>query len=248
MTLIIALNFRDGIVMAADSLGTEAVVGHPLLDFGTTVEKVHSLGPNIVWGGSGGGGLTQRVKDELDDWAGKNSGLLDRPANDICPRLAKVVQDTISRAFDESPFKQRPEAGPDGLKNAYLLAGQSRNGATWLLEVLWNGEKTRYEERGFHAIGSARIYAYAAHGMIQHYGLRQCDSRNALICAYRILDFGVKAAASGVREPYIFWIVENSAARQLPGAEVFGLRETVGLWLEKEKEALTATQPLQPSS
>lgn len=35
---------------------------------------------------------------------------------------------------------------------------------------MWNGEKTRYDERGFHAIGSARVYAYAAHGMLQHYG------------------------------------------------------------------------------
>ncbi len=246
MTLIIALIFRDGIVMAADSLGTEAVVGHPLLDFGTTVEKVFSLGTNMVWGGSGGGGLTQRVKAELDDWAGKNPGLLDRPGDDTCPRLAKVVQDAVNRAFAESPFKDRPEAAPDGLKNTYLLAGQPRNGPPWLLEVMWNGEKTRYDERGFHAIGSARIYGYAAHGMIQHYRLRECDARNALMCAYRILDFGVRAAASGVREPYMFWVVEKGKARQLPDTEVSGVRETVGLWLVKEKESLTATQE-QPS-
>lgn len=246
MTLIIAMIFREGVVMAADSLGTEAVVGHPLLDFGTTVEKVFPLGPNIVWGGSGGGGLTQRVKAELDDWAGKNSGLVERPGNDICPRLAKVVYDTINRAFEESPFKQRPEAGPDGLKNTYLLGGQPRDGPPSLLEVMWNGEKTRYDERGFHAIGSARIYAYAAHGLIQHYRLRECDTRNALICSYRILDFGVKAAASGVREPYLFWVVEKGKSRQMQETEVFGLRETVGLWLEKERESLTATQTGTP--
>lgn len=242
MTLIVASVFRGGIVMAADSLSVEAVVGHPLLDFGTTVEKVFPLGSNILWGGSGGGGLTQRVKLELDEWAGRNAGLLDRPGNDVCPRLAKIVQDTITRAFAESPFKDRPEAGPDGLKNTYLLAGQPRDGPPWLLEVMWNGQRTRYDERGFHAIGSARIYAYAAHGMIQHYGLRECDSRNALVCTYRILDFGVRAAASGVREPYVFWIVEGGGTRQLPETEVSGLRETVGLWLVKEKESLTVTQ------
>jgi hypothetical protein len=146
----------------------------------------------------------------------------------------------IKGAFAESPFKDRPEAAPESLRNTYLLAGQPRDNRPWLLEVMWTGEWTRYDERGFHAIGSARHYAYAAHGMIQHYRPHECDSRAALMCAYRILDFGVRAATSGVREPYTLWTVESGQCRQVPEAEVSGLRETVGLWMAKEKESLAA--------
>lgn len=111
MTLIVAQLFNSGVVMGADSLGAESVIGHPLLDFGVTVEKVSTLGTNIVWGGSGGGGLTQRVKAELDDWARKNAGLLDRPGDDICARLAKVVLGVIITA-PAAPAAEAPSAGP----------------------------------------------------------------------------------------------------------------------------------------
>ncbi len=199
MTLIIALTFKDGVIMAADSLGTESVVGHPLFDYTMTVEKVSPIGKNIVWGGSGSAGLSQQVKEALDAWGKANEGLLDKPADKVCPLIGKAVQDVINKVFAGSPFKDHPEAAPDSLKNTFLLCGKPKDGPPWLLEVMWNGEKTRYDERGFHAIGSARVYAYAAHGMLQHYGAKDHDIPSALLCVHRILNFGVRAAASGVR-------------------------------------------------
>jgi 20S proteasome alpha/beta subunit len=240
LTLIIALTFKDGVIMAADSLGTESVVGHPLLDYSMTVEKVSAVGKHVVWGGSGGAGLSQQVKEGLDAWGKANEGLLDKPAEKVCPQIGKAVQDVVNKVFGGSPFKDHPQAAPDALKNTFLLTGKPKDGPPWLLEVMWNGEKTHYDERGFHAIGSARVYAYAAHGMIHHYGVKNHDLQHALLCAYRILNFAVRAAASGVREPYVFWVVESKGNRQLSEAEVNGIRDTVGLWLDRERASLTA--------
>jgi 20S proteasome alpha/beta subunit len=241
LTLIIALTFKDGVIMAADSLGTESVVGHPLLDYSMTVEKVSAVGKHVVWGGSGSAGLSQEVKDALDAWGRANEGLLDKPAEKVCPQISKAVQDVVNRVFAGSPFKDNPQAAPDSLKNTFLLSGKPKDASPWLLEVQWYGEKTRYDESGFHAIGSARVYAYAAHGMLLHYGVKHQDLQNALLCAYRILNFAVRAAASGVREPYTFWVIDSKGGRQISSTEVNGLRDTVGVWLENERASLTTT-------
>lgn len=236
MTLIIALLCKDAIIIGADSKATEEVTGHVVFDPSFTVDKVFGLGDKILWGGSGQGGFVQRMKERLDSNYASHAGNFAKAASDTCGHIRGLV---VAAGKLELQSMVSPDEGRLRL-NKFLFCGFSGDGP-WIYEVLGNGQATRYEKPfGFHAIGSAAHFAYAAFGLLRHHGVNAHGERGGLVVAHRILGSSVSLAAGGVGEPLQYWVLTKSGIKQIPenSPEFRNMKETVGLWAEKEKAAL----------
>jgi len=130
-----------------------------------------------------------------------------------------------------------PQNQPNPFESEYLFCGQCNNDA-WILEVLWNGKDTEYQERGFHAIGSGKIFAQVVFSMLLHHKVRNCELGQAKVLAYRVVDSAIEVAAAGIGGPVQMWLIQQGRTLCLDGSELAQIRDTVGLWKQTEVETL----------
>ena len=126
---------------------------------------------------------------------------------------------------------------PNPFDSEYLFCGQSNNDG-WILEVLWNGKDTEYKERGFHAIGSGKIFAQVMFSMLLHHKVRNCELGQAKVLAYRVVDSAIEVAAAGIGVPVQMWFIKQGCAQCMDSSELAQIRDTVGLWKQTEVETL----------
>lgn len=233
MTLILALTCKDAVVMAADSQATEAQGGNLLAGVRHDVEKLHLLGPNMLWGASGSVGVIQDIEDALAEWAANNPGKLDDPAKRMKPALVKVVATVLNAAYGS--YIQVPGRQPNPPMTSVLFAGRTA-GARWILEIEENGG-AEFKD-GFAAIGSAYHYANVAAAMLKEYSASTRELIHGQLLALRILDTAVTAAAFGVGGALRLAVVSPSGSKVLSGDEVAEARDLVDGWRQAEAETL----------
>jgi 20S proteasome alpha/beta subunit len=233
MTLILALTCKDAVVMAADSQATETQGGNVLAGVRHDVEKLHQLGPNMLWGASGSVGVIQDIEDALGDWAAGNPGKLDDPARRIKPELVKVVAPVLKAAY--ANYIQVPGRQPNPPVTSMLLAGRTA-GTRWILEIEENGG-AEFKD-GFAAIGSAYHYANVAAAMLKEYNASTRELIHGQLLALRVLDTAVAAAAFGVGGALRLAVVSPTGSKVLPAEEVAQARDLVDGWRQAEAETL----------
>ena len=125
MTLILALTCNDAVVMAADSQATELQGGNLMAgtSWRASVEKLHQLGPNMVWGASGSIGVMQNIEDALGDGAARNSAKPDDPGKRIRPEIVKAVAPVLKDA--DAGYIQVPGRPPNPPLTSMPFAGRT---------------------------------------------------------------------------------------------------------------------------
>jgi 20S proteasome alpha/beta subunit len=251
MTLIVALACKDAIVLAADSQATE-MQGGPNIGAAIRhdVEKIWTLGPNMLWAASGSVGIIQDVSSALDTWAGNNPTKMNAPIRRLKPELVKVVAETLKESYGGWFAVPGQQNMPP--TTMVLICGRTDN-YRWILEISENGMGELKEGQGFASLGSAYNLAAVAAAMVSEYAAPTRDINGGELLALRVLETAVRAAAFGVGGEPKIGVIDAGGARILEPEQVQELQDRVEAWKRVEAETLgefvTPTPPaLVPES
>lgn len=227
-TLILALGCTDGIVIGTDSASSDTSSGtkQPVL-------KVHQVGNlPIVCGGSGDGGLIQKIHQQLEDEGDKLMGTNFMKTRKNIRRAVLLEQkDAKDNHLPQSPpFNEPP--------TATFLFACIQNRTPFVLEIEVDARDTVYDANygSFTAIGSGKGLAQVA--MRSHlYAERNLEAGKVI--AYRVLEDSIDLAAAYLSKPiHLYTIDLDKNVKKLSDEETSALSASCGLWRQYERDSL----------
>ncbi|MFV2044974.1 MAG: hypothetical protein ACC700_17275 [Anaerolineales bacterium] len=225
-TIIAALKFEGGVVIAADSQTSD-----PSASVRWPVEKLHQVGAHpLVVGIAGATGSAKRVKENLDK-AKIHSNMFDKQER---------VRDLLDRCFDpvyQRAFKKNSPPPPQSVAwqiTIHGLAAFWADGVPRIIEYETNSDCDYHDY--FHAIGSGSGTAYAIWRTLGSRALSTLDEAKAIPVTLRILRTCVNVEMWGVSEPFSIWLVTSDGARKLSQPRLEADLQYVDEWEESERQ------------
>jgi len=214
--------------MASDSQSTETSgnIRYP-------VDKLFRLCANGIWGASGSGQIIREIGDAVTLAA----DMLDATP-DIRASLVSLVRPVLVKHYSNF-IAGVPGLEPSSPATGTLAAGCTPDGERWILEVDHNCQYTAYEDRGFHAIGSAAGFAQLANAMMAHFDVKSKPLQYGKLIAYRTMRAAIDTSAYHVGPPIQMWVATSTGVRQLDEkTDIAQIEADVGGWEEVERDAL----------
>lgn len=228
VTVVLALRCADGIVLAADSQITDSARG-----ISYPAQKLHPLGSTAAWGGSGARSALVDVKELFD----ANPAAVLEGAN-LGHALQEQVVPVLRHHYAQFIETVPGETGPGGTPATYVLAaGYREDGTPFIADIDPHGLVGRYEEVGFHAIGSGSAMAQQAGALLAHFRMTERDVDHGVVAAVRVLD-ALRMTSPSVGGPVDVYRMTPDGARGLDPSEIDRVRERVRRWKELEQKAL----------
>lgn len=225
-TIIAALKFQGGVVIAADSQASDTVarVRWP-------VEKLDCIGDHpLVVGFSGQMGMGQRVRSALE-------GITLHPT--MFQRRDRI-RDALDRCFIPVYKKIKEQNYPPTASvpeiSLWGLAAYWAEDAPHILEYEINGASMFHD--CFHSIGSGSQTAYAIFRTLGGRRLVELDESKARLVMLRIIRTCVDVELWGVSEPLSVWTVTKTRAKRLSADELAPHLQLVDEWEKKERSLL----------
>ncbi|EWM66105.1 MULTISPECIES: proteasome protein [unclassified Micromonospora] len=226
MTVVLAVVCSDGVVIGADSQITESDRG---LSF--PAQKLHPLGDCAAWGGSGARGVLNDLRPLLQDSA---TAILEAP--DIGGELQERVLPVFKKHY-ENYIPDVPGEGSGGGVSAYLLAAGFSQGGPWIVEINPNGLIGRYEDVGFHAIGSGAPMAQQAGALLSHFRMTARTVEYGVVGVVRVLE-ALEQTSPSVGRPFSVACIREEGAHHLDEKEIAKALKDVQRWRDLEQKAL----------
>lgn len=226
MTVVLAVRCADGLVLGSDSQVTESDRSLSYPD-----RKLHPLGDRAAWGGSG----ARSVLHELEQiFADEVEEIID--ASDIGRGLQERIVPVLRHHY-EWFIEDVPGEDIDGTPSAYVLAAGYSNDEPFIVKVDPTGLVARYEDVGFHAIGSGAPMAQQAAALLGHFHLDERDVDYGVLAVVRVLD-ALKTSQPMVGGPLNVVRITPEEARHLDADEIEEVREHVQRWEDADQRAL----------
>lgn len=227
MTVVLGLVCDDGLVMAADTQITERDRG-----MSYPAQKLHRLGDRAAWGGSG----ARSVLLDLERIFDAESGAI-LESDDIGRALQERVMPVMQHHYD-SFIENVPGEKVEGTPSTYVLAGGvSLKGDPWIVEINPHAMIGRYEDIGFHAIGSGAPMAQQAGSLLAHFRMTERSVDYGVVAALRVLE-ALSYTSPSVGGPFNVVRITSDGAHQLEDGEIEEVRRHVERWREFEQSAL----------
>ncbi|WP_336922001.1 hypothetical protein [Aquipuribacter sp. SD81] len=226
MTVVLAVVCADGVVIGSDSQITESDRG---LSF--PAQKLHAMGECAAWGGSGARGVLNDLKPILEQSA---AAILESPdiGDEIQERVLPVMRKHYANYIEDVPGE-----GDGGGVSAYLLAAGVSQGQRWIVEINPNGLIGRYEDVGFHAIGSGAPMAQQAGALLSHFRMTERPVEYGVVAVVRVLE-ALSLTSPSVGGPLSVARIREEGAHHLSAEEVDEARRHAERWEQLEKDAL----------
>lgn len=226
MTVVLAVVCSDGVVIGSDSQITESSRG---MSF--PAQKLHPMGRHAAWGGSGARGVLEDLRSILDGDAAAIVGAAN-PGDEIQQRVVPVLKKHYANYIPDVPGE-----GDGGGVSAYVLAAGVSDGRRWIVEITPNGLIGRYDDVGFHAIGSGAAMAQQAGALLSHFRMTERSVEHGAVAVVRVLDALAETSPS-VGGPIDVARIDETGAHHLSEREVAKARKLVSLWEAREQEVL----------
>ena len=227
MTVVLAIRCEDGIVLAADSQITDSARG-----LSYPAQKLHPLGDTAAWGGSGARSVLLEIEEMFD---GSSAAAILGAEN-----LGRALQERfvpVLRHHYEQFIEHVPGQKAGGTPATYLLAAGYAKGAPFIVDVDPNGLVGRYEEVGFHAIGSGSAMAQQAGALLAHFTMTDRDVDFGVVAAVRVLDT-LRITSPSIGGPVDIYRITPDGATALSPKDIDRVRKQVQRWSELEAKAL----------
>lgn len=225
-TVIGALKFKGGVVIAADSQASDLAA-----TVRWAVEKLNGIGGYpFVAGFSGSLGKCQSARGALE------ATRLHPNMFDKRDRIEGAVADCLR------PIYKQIKQANDGVKREIYLTGLWGLLAYWaeggpqILECGLNGD-TEFHDY-FHAIGSGANTAYAVYRTLGGKSLSALGEHKALVVMLRILRTCANVELWGVSEPLSAWVISQGRARGVSQDEIQADLQCIDEWIEEERSVL----------
>jgi hypothetical protein len=227
--------------MGADSQASETAGGGVAMKM--TTLKIRPLTNQIIWAGSGHVGCLQDIEANLSTLVKNRSegGMNSKTCVQLKGALVGAVNEAQKQTYQGhlDPPGQYPSS--PGTSVLFCgMTGAAATGVPWILEVSANGTGQRYEDFGFHAIGTGGDMARLAHATLLHYNLRERPIQHGKVVVYRMME-AVLTSIETVGPPIRMWAQAGKTFKELGEEEMKNLRDTVGAWKQIERESLDET-------
>ncbi|MEX1178522.1 MAG: hypothetical protein WEB09_08675 [Nitriliruptor sp.] len=228
MTVVLAVRCDDGLVMGSDSQITESDRG-----MSYPARKLHALGEHAAWGGSGARSVLYDLERQFEAEAEEIVG-----AGDVGRALQERVVPVLRHHYEQF-IPEVPGEDFGGTPSAYVLASGYSHGEPFVVKVDPTGIVGRYEEVGFHAIGSGAPMAQQAGALLGHFQMMERDVDYGVIAVVRVLD-ALTVSQPMVGGPLNIVRITPAGAEHLDDDAIEEVRGHVRRWEDAEQEALDA--------
>lgn len=227
MTVVLALKCADGLVLAADSQVTDSArrLSYPS-------QKLHSFGDTAAWGGSGARAVLMELEELFDGSAGAVLGS-DNVGRAVQERVLPVLRHHYENFIEQVPGEKQSGATPA----TYVLIAGYAAGIPFIVDIDPHGLIGRYEEVGFHAIGSGAAMAQQAGALLAHFQMTERDVDHGVLAAVRVLD-ALRITSPSIGGPVDIYRLTPEGAKALSERDVARVRKRIQRWAELEGEAL----------
>ena len=226
MTVILAIRCVDGVVMAADTQITESnrEMSYP-------AQKLHVLDGRAAWGGSGARSVLHDVERRFTEDAGAVLGASD-VGRAMQERLVPILRHHYEHYIEDVPGEDVP-----GTPSTYLLAAGYTGDEPWIVEINPHAMLGRYEDIGFHAVGSGAPMAQQAGALLAHFRMPERPVVYGTVAAVRVLE-ALSYSSPSVGGPFDLVRITPDGAEQLDDDEIEEQLGHARRWAELEQKAL----------
>lgn len=225
MTVVLALRCTDGIVLASDSQITD-----PGRGVSYPAQKLHPLGDNAAWGGSGSRAVLYDIEQLLN---AEPDAVVD--SKDVGRALQARVLPIFKHHYDNF-ISDVPETKPGATPATYVLAAGYANGEPFIVDIDPHGLIGHHEEIGFQSVGSGAPMAQQAYALLASFQTSQCGVDYGVAAALRVLD-ALDVSSPTVGGPMDVCRITPEGAHHLDPDEIEQVRGRIAKWQELERRA-----------
>lgn len=226
MTVVLAIRCANGIVLGSDSQITD-----PGRGLTYPAQKLHPLGTNAAWGGSGSRAVLYDIEQIFHDEA---DAIIE--AKNIGHALQARVLPVLKHHYDTF-IPKVPGEEAAGTPASYILAAGYSGEVPFIIDIDPNGLIGHHEETGFQSVGSGAPLAQQAHALLTHFRMNERDVDYGVVAALRVLD-ALDASSPSVGGPMDLCRITPDGAHHLDPDEVEKVRRQVERWIALEQDAL----------
>ena len=231
MTCVLAVVCEDGVVIGADTQITDSNRG-----MSYPGQKLHHMGDHAAWGGSG----ARAVLGDLATIFAEQSGAICE-ADDIGRALQERTLPVLRHHY-ENFIPDVPGEKMEGGPSAYVLATGWSESGPWIVEINPSGMVGRYEDIGFHAIGSGAPMAQQAGALLSHFDMVKRSVRHGVVGLVRVID-ALRTTSPSVGLEIDVCRITPEGAHHLTEKEIAAARKDVERWRKLEAAALDKLFP-----
>jgi 20S proteasome alpha/beta subunit len=226
VTVVLALRCADGLVVASDSQITDPVrgVSYP-------AQKLHPLGENGAWGGSGSRAVLFDLKQIFDAEA---DAIIEAP--DVGHALQQRVVPVLQQHY-RNFISDVPGGKPGATPSTYVLAAGYSNGRPFIVDIDPHGLIGHHEETGFQAVGSGSPMAQQAYALLAHFQMTKRLVDYGVVAALRVLD-ALDMSSPSVGGPMDICRITPDGARHFDDDEIADVRDRVAKWIDLEQKVI----------
>lgn len=243
MTLVIALNCKDGIIMASDG---QATVGSSGGQVRVEAEKIFEVNNTTLFGASGSVGNIQRsleiirsIKDLEGDW---NSAVMHNVKQQLFPIYHNDLQRHVTFFKTINPNQIPPPPITDA-----ILTKLQENGEKIIWHVAADCSDELLQDLGYACTGNGDIFA---HTLLKGYQIKEIDVEKGKLLAYNTIKLGIEVGAYGLGEPIYIWTIEKTESKievkKLSNEEMMALKDAWLSWREAQRELFDKIQIKPP--
>ena len=227
MTVVLALRCADGIVIGSDSQITDSARG-----LSYPAQKLHPFGETAAWGGSGSRAVLFDLEQLFDGCAAAVLGS-ENIGHAVQERVVPVLRRHYEQFVEQVPGEKQSGATPA----TYILAAGFAEGVPFIVDIDPHGLIGRYEEVGFHAVGSGAAMAQQAGALLAHFRMTERDIDYGVVAAVRILDT-LRVTSPSIGGPIDIYRITADKAAALSEKDIDRVRKQAQRWSELESKAL----------
>jgi 20S proteasome alpha/beta subunit len=227
MTVVLALRCADGIVLGADSQITDSARG-----LSYPAQKLHPFGDTGAWGGSGSRAVLYDLQEQFDGCAPAVLGA-ENIGRAVQDRVVPVLRHHYDQFVPEVPGQPSGGATPA----TYVLVAGYAGDSPFIVDIDPHGLIGRYEEVGFHAVGSGAAMAEQAGALLAHFRMTERDVDYGVVAAVRVLDT-LRVTSPSIGGPVDVYRLTADGATALSDKDIDRVRRRVRRWSELESKAL----------
>jgi proteasome beta subunit len=172
---------------------------------------------------------------DLEKVFGDESGAI-LEADDVGRALQQRVLPVLKHHYDNF-IVDVPGEEVAGTPSTYVLAAGYSGDKPWIVEINPHAMVGRYEDIGFHAVGSGAPMAQQAGALLAHFRMTERSIDHGVVAAQRVLD-ALSYTSPSVGGPFNVVRITSDGAHQLDDDEIEEVRGHVRRWTDLEQEAL----------
>jgi len=227
MTVVLALRCVDGVVLGSDSQITDSARG-----LSYPAQKLHPFGSTAAWGGSGSRAVLFDLEQLFDSCAAAVLGS-ENIGHAVQERVVPVLRRHYDQFVEQVPGEKQSGATPA----TYVLAAGYADGVPFIVDIDPHGLIGRYEEVGFHAVGSGAAMAQQAGALLAHFRMTERDVDYGVVAVVRILDT-LRVTSPSIGGPIDVYRITADKADALSDKDIDRVRKQVQRWSGLESKAL----------